>query len=246
MAIMAREILNANAMFLDIACPGMSFVGVKLAGTWAGTVQFFGAQSDFGVTGAGVGQPKPVSVYSFPSQTAQVLDGVTANGNFYWPVQNYGVFRAKFTRTSGSVQVTLAASIDGSWADAFLDISGRFRNSTAVGLNRMTIAADDNVGNKLLKLVVSAAGQSLVASSSSGGPSTAVWSQNPVIRINDSTTRLLGIDRTTTLPWDYDVPLPAIGSGYEYMATLGNPLVIEVAGGGAAVVTNINAVVGRG
>lgn len=245
MATLAREILTLTGMECRIFCAGMSFVGISVTGTWAGTLYFEGFQNTFGLTGpTGGAVPKPTGVYPWATAGTLPADAVasaTANGSWYWPVQNYDTFRVRFERTSGSPQIRLAASIDSSWADAFLTASQRFVNNTANGaVNTLLIPADTNLGKRVKSLVVSAAPSSAAGGGSSTGPSTAVWSQNPVLRINDQDTRLLGLDFTTTLPFQYTVPLPADGIA----CTPGNPLTIQMARGGAAVITNINAEIG--
>lgn len=254
MATLAREILTADQMDIRISVLGMSYVGIRVAGTWAGSVAFSASQSDFGNNGPGGGSNfRPVSVYT-PANGPTVpnaAQNVTANATWYWPVQNYATFRATFTRTSGSALVTLAASIDTSYADAFLDSGGKFINSFANGTqNLLTIPADANFGKRLRSLVVSAAphvgGGSGTGSSSSAGPASAGWASNPVLRILDGSTVLFSLDLPNALPFQYTVPLPlkqteqyGVTDGGIYF-TPGNVGSIVLSSGGSGVCTNLN------
>src|SRR5262245_5260728 len=113
MATLARELLTADGLSVRIFCAGMSMVGIRLSGTWAGSVKFRASQAVYGTYGPGLGQPELVGVYTWPDKTVvTTAAGAVANGNYFWPVQNYGVFEATFTRTSGSALVTLASAID--------------------------------------------------------------------------------------------------------------------------------------
>lgn len=254
MATLARKILTANAMGVRVSCAGMSYVGISLAGTWVGTVTFEASQSVYGLSGPGGGSDfKTVGAYAWPpgSTTPTPVQTATANGSWYWPVQDYATFRARFTQTSGSVVATLAAAIDSTWADAFLNPSGKFVNSFANGTrNLLTIPSDANLGKRLRSLVVSVAahvgGGSGTGSSSSAGPASAGWASNPILQIKDGSTVLYATDLPTALPFQYVVPLPqpqvaqlGVTDGGVY-ATPGNPLVIDLASAGSGVTTNLN------
>lgn len=255
MATLAREILTLDGMDLRISCLGMSYVGINVAGTWAGTVYFEGSLAPFGDSGApGGSEFKTTGVYAQPSPPTPIsaVYSSTVGGNWFWPVQNYSTFRVRFSRTSGSALVVLAASIDSSWSNAFLAASGRFVNSFANGTrNLLTIPADANFGKRLRSLVVSVAphvgGGAGTGSSSAQGPSVASWASNPILQIKDGSTVLWATDLQTTLPFQYNVPLPptqttnyGIKDGGVY-ATPGNDLTIDLANAGTGVTTNLNA-----
>ncbi len=258
MATLARELLTADQAELRINCLGMSYVGIKLSGTWVGTADFSASQADMGASGPGGGAAfKPVGVYTQGSGTGTVALSATANGTWYWPVQNYATFKVVFTRTSGSLLAALAASIDSSWGDAFLTPAGKFLNSYANGVqNRLTIAADANMGRRLRSLVVTAAphtggGGAGTGSSSIAGPASASWSGNPVLRIydgNETTGSLIwSSDLQNALPFEREVPLPKVQTN-QYGVTDGGLYftpggigTILLASGGGNVSTNINA-----
>ncbi len=236
----------------------MSYVGIRFSGTWVGTVYTEASIADYGNSGPGGGANfKSVGVYQKITATTAALAGssFTANGTFYWPVQNYATFQVRFTRTSGSLLATLAASIDSSYGDAWLSPSGRFLNSYANGTqNVLTIPADSNYGRRLRSLVVSAAphvgGGGGVSSSAAGG-TTASWASNPVLRIYDGTAAagelLYASDLPNALPFQYSVPLPYPQTASEGVSdggvffTPGNVGTIVIASGGSNITTNANA-----
>ncbi len=147
--MLIREILNADGMTLTIACGGLSNVGLGITGTWAGTVSFQGSADGINFF--------TLDMTPFASGTA--VGSATANGNYFTPVQNLVAVRVKFARTSGSVAITLAASNDGAWQNAFL-APGTIYNSSyaASGANTLTQAAQANRAWGLTSLEVSMAG----------------------------------------------------------------------------------------
>lgn len=219
------EALGATGMSLGIYCGGMSYVGISLTGSWVGTVRFFGSVDGVNFI--------PVSVTPFASGTA--VTSATANGNWFLPVGNFVVIKAVFTRTSGTVTVKMATSIDSSYQDAFLLATSIFQNSTqTAATNTLTIAGQANRAWRLRTLVVSV----------SGGAAT--WAASPNLTIKDGTTLLWGLDIPVTDASNYNIPLPADPktpgvSGGGIITTPGNALVIAMVSGGGAVVTNINA-----
>ncbi len=262
MATLAREILTVQGMDVRLSVLSMSYVGISVAGTWRGTISFGASQADMGTSGPGGGAAfKPVGVFANPGAVsptlvggaATVVQSITANGNYFWPVQNYATFLAQLTTlTSGSPIVTLATSIDSSWADAFFPTTSRFKNSFANGaINLLTLAASANFGRRLRSLTVSAAphvgGGAGTGSSSAAGPATASWGQNPILQIIDGSSVLWACDLPSVLPFVYEVPIPkpqtdnyGVTDGGIYF-TPGNASVVQLASGGTGVTTNVNA-----
>lgn len=149
MAAITREVLNADAMSLTIFCGGQSTVGIGLTGTWAGTASFYGSTD--GLTFFAL------SVTPFASGTA--VSTATANANYFTPVKNLIAIKVTFTRTSGSLQVNLAAAVDSSWQDAFLSQATIFNSSTVTsGTNTLTQASQANRAWALQECGISCAG----------------------------------------------------------------------------------------
>ena len=259
MATLARELLTADKSELRISCLGMSYVGIRLSGTWVGTADFWASQAEMGTSGPGGGASfKPIKVYpqGGGAGATDAVQSATENGTWYWPVQNYATLKVVFTRTSGSLLAALAASLDSSWGDAFLTPAGKFLNSYANGAtNRLTIAADANMGRRLRTLVVSVAphvgGGAGTGSSSAAGATTAAWASNPSLRIYDGDeitgSLLYASDLPTALPFQYPVPLPSsqaavdgVSDGGLYF-TPGGIGTVLLAGAGPNITSNLNA-----
>lgn len=151
MATLTREVLNADAMSVTIYCAGQSTVGIGLLGTWAGTATFYASTLTDPLVFI------PITVTPFASGTD--VASATANGNWFTNTKNYAAVKVTFTRTSGSLQVVMAAAVDASWQDAFLTASQIYVNSRATsGNNTLTQAAQTNRAWKLSDLEVSVAG----------------------------------------------------------------------------------------
>jgi hypothetical protein len=275
MAILVRKRITADQDALSIFCLGMNYVGVNIAGNnWTGTFSFSMAQQTFGYTGPGVGAGSPIGTSIYPYNTAptptngvgniggpQVVTGqvgVTANGQWYWPVQNAAIFTAKFTLGSGSLVpgvagngpiVTLTASVDSSYADAFLYPGGPFGNkflvSTVGGArNILTIPADIVYGRRLRTLVVTTAAES-GSGGSSVGPANAIWTGNPILQVLDGSTVIWAQDINTAVPQQYSVPLPTTQQHYSgiqdggLLITPGNIGQVILASPGGGIITNI-------
>lgn len=148
-AAITREVLNADTMSLTIFCGGQSTVGIGLSGTWVGTASFYGSADGINFFA--------MSATPFASGTA--VSSATANGNYFSPVKNLIAIKVVFTRTSGSLQVILAAAVDSSWQDAFLSASTiAVSSTTSGGNNTLTQAAQANRAWKCTFLEVSFAG----------------------------------------------------------------------------------------
>jgi hypothetical protein len=213
----------------QIATAGQSWVGINIGGTFVGTLQF---QSTYDGINWGA-----QNAMVYPSGTA--VSSATATGTWYIPIINMlGVRVYMSAYTSGNALVTLTASQDASFADAFSTLATqKFVNSVATGAtNTLTVAANANHGWLLEALTVSV-------------QATATWAANPVVTVKDGSTLL----------WAWDVPVTAqinnltpflpteqLGQGRYQTGlynTVGNSLVIAVASGGGTVQTNINACV---
>lgn len=135
MAQLTREVLNADGMSLAIYCGGQSNVGIGVSGSWVGTVSFFGSVDGLNFFA--------LSVTPFASGTA--VSTTTANSNWFTAVKNLLAIKVVFTRTSGSVQINMAAAVDSSWQDAFLAQATIFNSSqVSSGVNTLTQAAQAN------------------------------------------------------------------------------------------------------
>jgi hypothetical protein len=133
----ASEILTVDQMELPIFCGNMNFIGLRVAGTWTGSVSFFGSFDSI--------KYQPATVTPYVSGTG--VQSSTANGSWFIPSQNYTSFKVRFGRTSGSAIVYLVASTDG------------FKNSVATNAtNTLTIAANANRASRLRALKVSVLG----------------------------------------------------------------------------------------
>lgn len=152
MATLTREVLNADGMTLTMYVAGFTNVGFGISGTWTGTVFFEQATID------NPNEWIPLSSTPFASGTA--VSSTTATGNWFAvPGPNIGLVRARFSRTTGSVQAIIAASLDSSYQDAFLSSTTIANSSSATsGTNTLTQAAQANRAWKLTFLEVSFAG----------------------------------------------------------------------------------------
>ncbi len=262
MATQVRETLNAAYMDARVFCQGMAFVGVRVSGTFVGTLKPYYQQYD---PTAAMWRPQGTKLYSWPGASAFMPGGsgtavssITAAGNYFWPVQNGMIFSLQMdSYTSGSAVVSLAAAIDNSWANAFLDVSGaagQYR-SIAVGgsPNTLTIPADTNLPRRLEWLVVSA-GNLQGSGGSSNAPTTALWQNYPPLQIYDGTretgTLIWSASLNSSIPLQYTVPLPgsnvdAVGIVDEgVISSPGNPITVFLSSPGSGVVTCLSAKVG--
>jgi hypothetical protein len=217
----ASEILTVDQMELPIFCGNMNFIGLRVAGTWAGSVSFFGSFDSI--------KYQPATVTPYVSGAG--VQSSTANGSWFIPSQNYTSFKVRFGRTSGSAIVYLVASTDGTYQLAYLDPTDRFKNSVATNAtNTLTIAANANRASRLRALKVSVLGGAVT------------WAAQPALTIKDGATLLWAFDLPTTNGAIHDIPLPqeTTEAPGGLINTPGNTLVIACAAGGASVQTNIN------
>lgn len=229
MATILAEALNATGMKLTIFSGGQSYVGLNVAGTWVGTVSFFGSTDGMNFV--------PLFVTPFASGTA--VSSSTANGSWFVPVGNYLAIRVTFTRTSGTAIVTLAASTDSSYQDAFLATTSRWVSQSVSGgaANAITVAAQANRAWNISELVIgySVAPAAAVLVTISDGASSVLWETYVPPLVNDGAATVGGTFR---------VPLPQ-PSGSDPRGgvtnTPGNSLVITLAAPGGSVVSKVNA-----
>lgn len=157
----STKVLNANNQEVTIWCKGMSKAGIAISAmTGTNTLSFYGSVDGINFTVLGVG--------AYPSATppASVVTTATATGNFEVNVQNYSFIRVQLTTGSGPVTVTLAASDDGSYQEAFITAQtsgvslGTIYPSTtsSSGVNTMAIPAQANRAINLTFLEVSQVG----------------------------------------------------------------------------------------
>jgi hypothetical protein len=229
MAFKQSYIINVVGQNVPLAVAGQSVIGIRLAGTFVGTLQFQASTDGLNFY--------PVTVTPFASGTG--VQTATAGGNWFFNVQNYTVFRVVLTAyTSGSVQVYLAASQDGSWQDAFLspgvlNLTSLASNAT----NTVTQNAQTNRAWNLQALTITVNGQP-------------AWLTSPNVQIFD------GPANTGTLLAQFDLPLSgSAGVNYPiamppvtqtnplggYTGTPGNAMNIVVAAAGSGKNSIINA-----
>lgn len=113
-ATRTSKVLNANNQALDLWVSGQAKVGISIQSmTGTNTVSFFGSIDGLTFTSLGVG--------AFPSATppASTVTTAAATGNWEVGAQNYNFIRAQLTTGSGPVTVSMAASLDNSYQEAF-------------------------------------------------------------------------------------------------------------------------------
>jgi|ERR1700683_4314902 len=223
MAATLRAVLTAVNEPATIACPLLATVGLRLSGTWVGTVQVLGSFDGVNFNF--------ISASPFP--TGAAVASITANGNYFVPVGNYVAIQVLASAyTSGNIGVTMIASADSSYQNAFITPALLNPSSSATNAtNTLTVAANTNGSLNLTSLVVTVSGQP-------------AWLTSPNLTISDGATPVWSID----LPLSgssgviYNVPLPPGGIAN----TPGNTLVIVVPAAGSNITTRINASVTRG
>ena len=224
MAIIVREALNADQMRLGIYCAGASKVGVNLTGAWVGSVLFEGSTDGLNFF--------PVFVTPFASGTT--VSTATGNGNWETLAKNFVVFRVTFTRTSGTVSVTLGASVDSSYQDAFLGASSKYieQDASAGAANVITVQAQVNRAWRLRTLSggFSAAPGAAVKVTISDGASSIIWAEYVAAAAGQF---------KLNLPLD-DAAVPGVAGG-GVVGTAGNTMVITVAAPGGSVATSLSA-----
>lgn len=222
MATQIREVFTASGMSLTIFCGGMSYVGVRIAGTWAGTLAF-----EASIDGVNF---VPIYVTPFPSGTAVLT--TTANGNWFLQVGNFIAFRVRQTTfTSGSVTVAIATSQDSSYQDAYLGSSTVFVNSeSSSGVNTLTQAAQANRAWTVNSLEISTSGPMW------GGGQASVTIYDGSISGTVLNKQYLE-EATGSVGHRYDITLPAGG----ITGTPGNAMTIVCRIPGSSVTSEINA-----
>lgn len=221
MPAITREILNADAMSVTIYCGGQSTVGIGLLGTWAGTASFYGSTDGLNFFA--------LSVTPFASGTD--VNTTTANGNWFSAVKNMIAVKVTFTRTSGSLQVVLAAAVDASWQDAFLTASQVYVNSSSTGgTNTLTQAAQANRAWKCSDLEISVAG-----SSPAGGAAKLTIFDGTITGTALFSAYLTQVEGSVGRM--YDITLPDGG----IVGTPGNAMTLQLLGMGAGNASQINA-----
>lgn len=223
MATIVREVLTVLSMKLPIFCGGMSRVGFGISGTFVGTVSFF-----YSTDGVNF---RPLSVRPFAS--GATVQSTTATGNWEADVGNAVAIMVQVTAyTSGSVIVTLGASIDSSYQDAFLAPTSKFVSQEVAGgsTNVITQAAQTNRAWRLRTLTgaFSVAAGAAVAITITDGASSVLWK---------SYVPLTAGPWTVTLPPDPNIP--GVGGG-GVVGTAGNSLVVTLAAPGGSVVSEVN------
>ena len=226
MATQIREVFTQSGMSLAIFTGGMSYVGIRLAGSWVGTLQFEASTDGLNF--------QVVSVTPFPGGTN--VQTTTANGNWFFEVGNYVAFRVRQTTfTSGSVQVYIAASVDSSYQDAFLGASTVFVNHQSTGVNTLTQAAQANRAWTLQALEISTSGPSWDGGQAEltiydGSASGTVLNKQYLEEASGSVGHR------------YDITLPAGG----IVGTPGNAMTIVCRLPGTSVTSSINAKLSAG
>jgi hypothetical protein len=234
MANILKEVLNAAGMRLTLPCGGpytqaMSYVGVNLSGVWSGLVNFFGSFDGIKFF--------PTSFTPFASGTT--VQSATGNGNWFLPVQNYVAAQVQVaTLNSGSVTVSMAASIDSSWQDALLASTSKFVTQESGGglANVITQAAQANRAWRLRTLAVafSVAAGAAVPIQVSDGASAVLWKSYVPLGAGSASG---GGTWLAPLPADFNTPGVSAGGVF---GTPGNSMVVQLSAPGGAVVSELN------
>lgn len=151
----SRQQFTAVNQVLHLAVLGNAYVGIGVTGTFVGTVSFYGSYDGSNWT------PLNCQVYPWVQGGSTVASHVqasgSANGQYVAQVIDYRFVKATVTvLTSGNPVVSIASSIDGSYAAAYQSQGGLWRTSAGFGNNNtLTAAANTNHGWKLKKLMVS-------------------------------------------------------------------------------------------
>ena len=171
-ATKVTKVLTALNQEVTIWCEGQSKVGINIRSVTGTVVLTFLGSMDGLVY-------NPLSVGAYPSASPPVTNVLTAAavGDYEVPVQNYKFIRVKMTTGAGPVSITLAASVDGSYQEAFDDttagvsLSGVLYPSTtsSSGVNTMTIPAVGNATINLTFLEVAMTGPG------GGGAQLRIW-----------------------------------------------------------------------
>lgn len=217
MATLLKEALNADAMQLAMYCGGQSYVGINLAGTWVGTVKFYGS-----FDGVNFRQ-----IYVTPFASGTDVQSATANGTWFVKVQNYLVIKVIFTRTSGTVNVTLSTSSDSSYQDAYLTPATihQYQSVASGATNVITVAASTNRAWKVSKITT--------AFDVAAAATVLLTVESPALTI-------LHAEYVALAAGTYESKIPSVG----VTGGLGDALVVRLAAPGGSVVSKVNALVG--
>lgn len=230
MANLIRQVLPFDGETLTIACAGMKKVGVGISGgPFAGTVSFFASTDGVNFVA--------VNCQNYPADgslsTGQMAKSATQTGNWDFDVTNHTAFRVVFSRTSGTVTISLGTSVDESYAIAFLAATSVFVNKEQTGGSALTLtqAANANRGWRLRTLT----------GSFSAAPASPVK-----VTINDGASAVLWVAHVAaaagpfqvTLPLDDNEPTTSGGGVYN---TPGNSMVITTGAPGGGITTELNA-----
>lgn len=223
MGVRTQQILTVDEQKVTIFTGDQSMVGVRLAGTWVGTVTF--KASTDGINFA------TVSVTPFASGTD--VQTATGNGNWFLQVGNYVAFQAHLTAyTSGSVEVYLSASTDASYQDAYLAPSSIFVSNESTSTNTVTQAAQTNRAWRLVSLQISVSGLSWP-----GGSARVQIFDGAITATVLHGQFLSEVAVAGSVGRQYKIELPAAG----ITGTPGNAMTVRLFGVGAAVTSIINA-----
>lgn len=160
-ATKVTKVLNAVNQEVTIWCAGQNKVGIGIPSlTGTVTLSFYGSQDGL--------QFSPLTVGAYPSANppASGVTTTSAAGNFEVPVQNYQFIRVQMTSGVGPATVIMAASVDGSYQEAFISpanlgvtLATLYPSTTSsAGVNTMTIPAQANRTINLTFLEVSMTG----------------------------------------------------------------------------------------
>jgi hypothetical protein len=213
----------SQSLLVNVA--GMSFLGVGITGTFAGTLAFYRSMDGVNFT--------PMLVHSYPwveSDTANTISTYTKTPSgsvtqtLCCPVAGFLWIKVVATSlTSGNPLVALSSADDASYPDAFSTIPSIFvAQSQTHAANTITVAANANHGWRLATLSVGI----------QGSPTT------PSVAIKDSAGTVL---------WSWDlaavsgpVDLTNIVRGSNIQSTPNNALIISVPDLGSGVTCDLN------
>lgn len=230
MATTNREVLSVLNEHVVIFTGGMTALGIKVSGTWVGTLTVEGATDGVNFY--------PINVSSFPT-LATPASTITANGNFYRSVQNYVAIRVRLTAyTSGNATVAISTSVDATYQNVYQTSGVIAGNSAATNAtNTYTQAAVASQAWNLQSLKITVNGQP-------------AWLTSPNVQIWDGPANTGTLLSAFDLPLSgsagiiYDIMLPPVTPANPlggYTGTPGNAMTIVCPAAGSGKTCNINA-----
>ena len=221
-----RMRMTAVQQSLILQCGGMDYVGIGITGTFAATLSFYGSTDGINFN--------PLNVHAYPwLETDMATNYInnyqkTPSGSVTQTLcaPAVGLLAIKVVCTayvSGSAQLVLAASDDGSYADAFSAPSAIWQTQAQThAANTITIAANANHGWRLASLII--------------GINAAATT--PSVSVKDSAGTVLWTIDLPTAAGTNDLSLTVRNSNIQ--CTPNNALIITCPDFGSAVTSDLN------